>query len=58
MSTLEQELERQKTENSELEDSLKLSKKNELDLIQQIKKQELTIQKMRYNFDIFWYLLV
>ena len=52
MSTLEQELEKQKAENSELEDNLKLSKKNELDLIQQLKKQELTVQKMRYHFDI------
>ena len=53
MSTLEQELEKQKAEHSEREDNLKLSKKNELDLIQQLKKQEVTVQKMRYHFDIF-----
>ena len=47
MTSLESELEAKKNEFSEMEENLKSAKKTELELMQQIKKHELTIQKMR-----------
>jgi hypothetical protein len=47
MTSLESELEAKKNEFSEMEENLESAKKTELELMQQIKKHELTIQKMR-----------